>query len=123
MHICMRACQVTPVVSDSATPWTVCSPPGSLSPWNSPDKNTGEGCYALLQGIFQSRDRTCVSCSSCIAGRFFTAEPQRKPISDVYSINIPPLCTTKVSSELSGQIEQKKNIACTVKFEFQINYK
>ena len=26
-----------------------CSSPG---PWDSPDKNTGEGCYAILQGIF-----------------------------------------------------------------------
>ena len=25
------------------------------SPWKSPDKNTGVGCHALLQGIFPSR--------------------------------------------------------------------
>ena len=25
------------------------------------------------------RDQTCISCSSCIAGRFFTAEPPGKP--------------------------------------------
>ena len=29
-----------------------CSPPGSLCPWDSPCKNTGMGCHALLQGIF-----------------------------------------------------------------------
>ena len=30
-----------------------CSPPGRLlCPWDSPGKNTGVGCYALLQGIF-----------------------------------------------------------------------
>ena len=28
-----------------------CSPPGSC-PWDSPGKNTGVGCHALLQGIF-----------------------------------------------------------------------
>ena len=28
------------------------SPPGSSDPWDSPGKNTGEGCHALLQGIF-----------------------------------------------------------------------
>ena len=28
-----------------------CSPPGS-SAWDSPGKNTGVGCHALLQGIF-----------------------------------------------------------------------
>ena len=32
------------------TPWTV--PPRVLCPWHSPGKNTGVGCYALLQGIF-----------------------------------------------------------------------
>ena len=33
-----------------ATPWTV--PARLLCPWNFPDKNTGEGCHSLLQGIF-----------------------------------------------------------------------
>ena len=32
------------------------------SPWNSPDKNTGEGCHFLLQGFFWPRDGTPVSC-------------------------------------------------------------
>ena len=47
------------------TLWTDCSLPGSsvhgilqarmlewVCPWNSPGKNTGVGCYSLLQGIF-----------------------------------------------------------------------
>ena len=29
-----------------------CSPPGSSVHGNSPSKNTGVGCYSLLQGIF-----------------------------------------------------------------------
>ena len=29
-----------------------CSPPGSSVHWDSPSKNTGVGCHALLQGIF-----------------------------------------------------------------------
>ena len=29
-----------------------CSPPGSSAQWDSPGKNTGVGCHALLQGIF-----------------------------------------------------------------------
>ena len=33
-----------------ATPWTV--PSKLLCPWDSPGKNTGLGCQALLQGIF-----------------------------------------------------------------------
>ena len=31
------------------------SPPGSSCPWDSPGKNTGEGCHFLLQGIFQAQ--------------------------------------------------------------------
>ena len=41
-----------------------------LCPWDSPGKNTGVGCHALLQGIFLTRDWTRVS---CMAGRFFTS--------------------------------------------------
>ena len=44
-----------------------------------PDKNTGVGHHALLQGSSQPRDQTCVSCDSCIAGRFPTAEQLGKP--------------------------------------------
>ena len=40
-----------------------------LCPWDSPDKHTGVGCHSLLQGIFQPKDRTQVS---CIADRFST---------------------------------------------------
>ena len=29
-----------------------CSPPGSFVYGDSPDKNTGEGCHAILQGFF-----------------------------------------------------------------------
>ena len=36
-----------------------------LCPWNSPGKNIGMGCYALLQGIFPTQ-------VSHIAGRFLT---------------------------------------------------
>ena len=33
-----------------------------LCPWDSPGKNTGVGCHALLQGIFPTQDQTLVSC-------------------------------------------------------------
>ena len=36
-----------------------------LYTWDSPSKNTGGGCYLLLQGIFPTQ-------VSCIAGGFFT---------------------------------------------------
>ena len=32
-----------------------CSAPGLLCPWDSPGKNTGVGCHALLQGIFPTQ--------------------------------------------------------------------
>ena len=35
------------------TPWTVAHQ--FLCPWDSPDRNTGVGCHALLQGIFPTR--------------------------------------------------------------------
>ena len=44
-------------------------PPSLLCPWDSPGKNTGVDCHALLQGIFPTRDWTQVS---CIAGGLFT---------------------------------------------------
>ena len=39
------------VVSDSLWPYGV-YPAGLLCPWDSPGKNAGVGCHALLQGIF-----------------------------------------------------------------------
>ena len=40
--------QSCPTLSDPMD----CSPPGPLCPWDSPGKNTGVGCHALLQEIF-----------------------------------------------------------------------
>ena len=39
-----------------------CSLPGSSCPWHSLDKNTGEGCHFLLQGILPTQYQTLVSC-------------------------------------------------------------
>ena len=43
------------VVSDSWRPHGL-KPTRPLCPWDSPGKNPGVGCHALLQGIFQPRD-------------------------------------------------------------------
>ena len=49
------------VVSGSVTPWTVAS--RLLCPWDSPGKNTGVGCHALLQGIFLTQGSgLCLLC-------------------------------------------------------------
>ena len=78
MVLCISACWVISVVSDSLWP---CGqlPTRLLYPWDSPGKNTRVGCHALLQGSSQARDRTLVSCGSCIAGGFFTDKPWGKP--------------------------------------------
>ena len=52
------------------------SPQGSSVHEDSPGKNTGEGCHALLQGIFPTQDWTHVS---HVVGRFFLSEPPGKP--------------------------------------------
>ena len=49
-----------------------------LCPRGSPGKNTRVGCHFLLRGSPWPRDQTHISCGSCTAGRFFTAEPQGK---------------------------------------------
>ena len=47
---CVCVCLVASVVSDSCNLWTVAhQAPLSM---DSPGKNTGVGCHALLQGIF-----------------------------------------------------------------------
>ena len=49
-----------------------------LCPWDSLGKNTGGVTWDHLQEIFSTQGWNCVSCSSCIAGRFFTTEPPGK---------------------------------------------
>ena len=58
------------VMSDSLQPRRL-SPTRPLRPWDSPGKNTGVGCPALLQGIFQTWGSNPASLMSP-AGRFFT---------------------------------------------------
>ena len=64
---------------------TLCDPMDcSLWPWNSPGKNTGEGSYSLLQGIFLTQGSNPVF---CIAGRFLTfwaTSPCKACLSIVY---------------------------------------
>ena len=48
MFICMLSCSV---MSDSLQPYGL-YPARLLCPWDFPGKNTGMGCYVLLQGIF-----------------------------------------------------------------------
>ena len=61
-----------------ATPWTVAC--RFLSPWDSSDKNTGEGFHSLLQGIFPTQgSNPRLLASPALAGESFTTEPPGKP--------------------------------------------
>ena len=51
---------------------------------DSPGKNTGVGCYALLQGNLPDLGIKPVSRVSCLASGFFTSEPPGKPLSCCY---------------------------------------
>ena len=66
------ACKVTSAVSDSS--W-FCGLQFTrlLYPLDSPGKNTGLGCHALLQGSSRARDQAQASVSPALAGGFFTA--------------------------------------------------
>ena len=43
-----------------------------LCPWNSPDKNTGVDCHALLQGTVPTQGLNSLLMSYALAGGFFT---------------------------------------------------
>ena len=55
---------------------TLCNPMQAirlLCPWNFIDKNTGVGCYFLLQGDLPNQGIKLMSpVTSALAGRFFT---------------------------------------------------
>ena len=57
------------------TLWDPMDPARPLCPWDSPGKNTGVGCHALLQGTFEPASLT----SPAMAGRFFTTSASWKP--------------------------------------------
>ena len=58
--LCVCACSVASVVSNSLQAYGLW-PARFLCPWNSPGKNIGVGCHALLQGIFPTqRSNLCL---------------------------------------------------------------
>ena len=72
----------------SATLWTVCHQP-PLS-WDSPGKNTGVDCYALLHGIFLTQELNLHLLSlPALAGEFFTTSTTWEAPS-TYIFSLPP---------------------------------
>ena len=61
---CFKCVLICSFVSSSLWPMD-CRPPGFFVHGESPAKNTGVGCHALLQGIFPIQDGTHVSPSAC----------------------------------------------------------
>ena len=64
-------CSLVSVMSDSLSPHGQ-KPTRLLCPWDSPGKNTGGGCHALLQGIFPTQGSNLHLLSPALAGGFFT---------------------------------------------------
>ena len=79
-----------------ATLWTIL-PARLLCPWDSPGKNTGVGCFALLQGIFPMQGlNPHLSASPALAGRFFTTSTtwEAKVSSSVQFSSVAQSCLT-----------------------------
>ena len=70
--MCTQLLQSCPTLCDAMD----CSLPGSSVHVDSPGKNTGVSCHALLQEIFPTQGSNH---GSCIAGEFFTDELQGGP--------------------------------------------
>ena len=54
-----------------------CSPPGSSVHGDSPGKNTGAGCHALLQGIFPTQAGIDLTSSALQAETLLTESPRK----------------------------------------------
>ena len=68
MFVCAKSLQSCPTLCDPMD----CSPPDSSVHGDSPGKNTGVACHALLQGIFPTQGLNSRLVSPALAGGFFT---------------------------------------------------
>ena len=69
-----------------------CSPARLLCPWDSPGKNTGVGCHALLQGIFltQGSNLGLPHCRQILYRLSHQGSPPPKvPCVGVYTMDAP----------------------------------
>ena len=70
--VCIAACYVASVVSDSVQHYGL-QPTRLLCPWDSPGKDTGGDCRSLLQGIFLTQESNPhLFCLLNWQGGFFT---------------------------------------------------
>ena len=74
-HSFLKKGTVMDLMCPSLTRVHVCSavsdslPARLLCPWDSPGKNTGVGCHALLQGIFLTQGSNLCLCGFCTGRR------------------------------------------------------
>jgi len=74
----MHACLVSSVVSDTVQLHRL-EPPRLLCPWDSPGKNTGVGCCALLQEVFPIQgSNPCLLHLPVLLGMFFNTSATRE---------------------------------------------
>ena len=77
VHVCTRSVALSnPTLCDPLDR----SPPGSSIHGIFQARRLEWGVISYFRGSSLSRDRTRIPCVSCIAARFFTAEPSRKPL-------------------------------------------
>ena len=78
--VCMRACQVSSVMSYSLRPYGL-YPAKLLCPWNFLGKNSGVGCHFPFPGdLPDPRTDPRSPASPALAGGFFTSVPPGKPL-------------------------------------------
>ena len=75
-------CLVTQLCLILCAPWNIAHQVRLLCPCDFPGKNTGVGCHFLLQGIFLTRDQTCISC----IGRKSPLSHQRSPATRINTV-------------------------------------
>ena len=87
------------VVSDSLQPH-VLQPARLLCPWDSPGKNTGMGCHALLQGIFLTQGlNPCLLCLLHCRWILYQLSYQGSPLPSNQDTN--ELIIYKIDSEMN----------------------
>ena len=79
------ACSVAQSCSDSCDPCTVAHQAPLSVGFFRQDYWSGLP-FPSFRGSSRPRDRTCISCVSCLAGRFFTTESSGKPLDNIQDI-------------------------------------
>ena len=90
-----------------------CSPAGASVQCDSPGKNTGMGCHALLQGIFLTQGlNSCLASSPALQLDSLTTETPRKPHGGLiyYQIKCQPCSKWYVAEEYKYMYKEYKKV-------------